>query len=144
MARGPGDSAKKRAEIAERRRRVAALYTRRINQEDIARQVGVDQSTVSKDIKAMLKEWREGALSDIADVRARELGELDEIERDCALQFAASKDPGWIDRRLKCKERRSKLLGLDAPERKEVTGKDGGPLALAIIDRILADADGDS
>jgi hypothetical protein len=33
---------------------------------------------------------------------------------------------GW------CIERRCKLIGIDAPQKQEVTGKDGGPLVIAI------------
>ncbi len=37
-------------------------------------------------------------------------------------------DPRALDGILKCIERRCKLLGLDAPQKQEHTGKDGGPL----------------
>lgn len=37
-------------------------------------------------------------------------------------------NPAFLQGVLSCIDRRCKLLGLDAPERKELTGKDGGPI----------------
>lgn len=56
-----------------------------------------------------------------------------EVERlDAALSAIWKKvlsgDTWAIDRMLKIMERRAALLGLDAPQRREVTGKDGGPM----------------
>ncbi len=39
-------------------------------------------------------------------------------------------DPRALDGILKCIERRCKLLGLDAPQKQEHTGKDGGPIVV--------------
>lgn len=109
------------AQIAARRAKVAILYTRRLRQEEIAQQIGVDQSTISRDVKAIIRDWQQGAVSEVAAAKARDLGELDEIERDCALQFSQTHDYNWIDRRIKCKERRARLLGLDAPVKADLT-----------------------
>jgi len=37
-------------------------------------------------------------------------------------------DPRYLERISWCIERRCKLLGLDAPEKRELSGKDGGPI----------------
>lgn len=37
-------------------------------------------------------------------------------------------NPAFLDGVLRCIDRRCKLLGLDAPEKKELFGKDGGPI----------------
>ncbi len=39
-------------------------------------------------------------------------------------------DPRFLDQVNKCIERRCKLLGLDAPQKNEHTGKDGGPIVV--------------
>ena len=39
-------------------------------------------------------------------------------------------DPRFLDQVNKCIERRCKLLGLDAPQKQEHTGKDGGPIII--------------
>ena len=81
-----GQKSKKQAEIAERRRLVASLYLRHVHQADIARELGVDQATVSRDITALKEDWRAQALSDVQDRVRRELAELDHLESLCAQQ----------------------------------------------------------
>jgi hypothetical protein len=115
----------------ERRRKVAALYLRHVDQEDIARQLGVDQSTVSRDVAALRSDWRSAAGSDTAEHIAVEVAELDLMERDAALEFSKTHDPRWMTVRLSIKDRRAALLGLDAPKRTELTGRNGGPIDIA-------------
>lgn len=118
--------------IDERRRKVTALWLSHVTQEEIARQIGVSQKTVSVDIKAIREEYK----ADRTEMIDREAAELDHIERECALRYRQDKAGEWLDRRLKVKDRRAKLLGLDAPAkidaRSEVTGSirlgwDDGP-----------------
>jgi transcriptional regulator len=45
----------KRVAIEERRRRVVSLRARSLTEEEIAREVGCDQTTVSKDIQASIR-----------------------------------------------------------------------------------------
>ncbi len=104
----------KQAEILARRRQVAARYVQHVDQQTIAEELGVDQSTISRDIKALTQQWHREAVADIMSVKAREAAELDAMERDCAEQFRTTKDPRWITERRQIKERRAKLLGLDA------------------------------
>ena len=103
------------------------LWTRRLTQEEIAVAVGVDQSTISRDIKVLVAAWRETALGDVTDTRARELADLDAMEREAAMAASGDVSPQELARllevRLRVKERRSRLLGLDAPQRQEVTRK---------------------
>ena len=42
-------------------------------------------------------------------------------------------DPRYLDGILKCIQKRCELLGIDAPEKKELTGKDGKPLTVTIF-----------
>ena len=108
-----------RQQVAERRAAVARLWARHLTQEQIAQGVGVDQSTVSRDIKALVAAWRREALGDIADLRARELGDLDSMEREIALAAGGDRSARELARllevRLHIKERRARLLGLDSP-----------------------------
>jgi len=116
-------SAKKRAELIDRRRKVAKLYLRKMSQEDIAKKLGVSQSTVSRDIRYLTKKWTQEAIGDIDRRRGRELAELEEIEYDCAAQFASNKEPAWLRIRLRAKERIARMLGLDAPTGIDLTSK---------------------
>jgi transcriptional regulator with XRE-family HTH domain len=120
---------RRRQEVSKRRATVAKLWTRRLTQEEIAAAVGVDQSTVSRDVKALVAAWREEALGDVTDLRARELADLDAMEREAAMAASADVSPQELARllevRLRIKDRRSRLLGLDAPQRQEVAWNEG-------------------
>ena len=85
--------------------------------------LGVNQSTISRDLKRLQEQWVREASQDIGERRARELAELDDMEKDAALEFNKSKNPQWWHARLKAKERRAKLLGLDAPVKQDITSK---------------------
>ena len=118
---------RRRQEVSARRVTVAKLWTRRLTQEEIAAAVGVNQSTISRDVKVLVAAWREKALGDVTDARARDLADLDAMEREAAMAASGSVSPQELARllevRLRVKERRSRLLGLDAPQRQEVTRK---------------------
>lgn len=112
MARGVNQEAVK---IEDRRRKVLQLYLRHQTQTEIARVLSVDQKTISNDIAAIRKNWTEQNLLDFDAIKQREAAELDEMEAEAAVEFGKRKNWEWFDRRLKCKERRAKLLGLDEP-----------------------------
>lgn len=107
--------------IAERRKTVASLYLNRVPMRQIAHHLKVSPATVCVDLKALRAEWREEHLADIEGVVVRELAELDAMEQRCVLMDAKSKTPEWMDRRLRVKERRARLLGLDAPAKQDIT-----------------------
>ena len=100
-------------EIEERRQKVAALWLAHVSQPAIARQLKCGQATVSRDIKAIRLEYK----AERTDIIDREAAELDHIERECAVRYQGDKSGEWLDRRLKVKERRARMLGLDAPTR---------------------------
>jgi len=104
------------AQVAARRRQVARLYVHRVTQDQIAQQLGVSQSTISRDIKALLKAWRQAALRDVAEHLARELAELDVMEQQCATRFAETRQREWLTERRQIKQLRAQLLGLNAPQ----------------------------
>ena len=134
---------------------MADLYLQGWLQADIADEIGIDQSTVSRDLKALQGEWLASALMDFNEAKAQELAKIDRLEREywrgwersCedAEQTTQEGTPDSVDKVKKtkkgqagdprflqgvqwCIERRCKILGVDAPERHEVTGKDGGPI----------------
>ena len=57
-------------EIAARRRKVARLVARKLTQTEIAEMLGVDQSTISRDIRVVEAEWRKEANAEITALRA--------------------------------------------------------------------------
>jgi hypothetical protein len=68
--------------VAERRRKVAALYSERKTQTFIADELGISQTTVSRDIKALMKQWRESSIALIEERVAEELGKINNLERE--------------------------------------------------------------
>jgi len=110
--------------IKERRMRVSELLKQRYKQFEMGDLLGVDRSTISKDIKAIHKEWMAQSLDNLHIVRLRELVDLDDMEKICIQKLAAIKSPTqgsrWMEERRKIKERRARLLGLDAEQRYSV------------------------
>ena len=78
----------KKAEIAYRRKLVAALYLSHVSEEEIARRLKKDQSTISRDIKALKDQWNREAIADVQEFVIRELAELNEMEQQAAVEFA--------------------------------------------------------
>ena len=112
MARGVNQEAVK---IEERRRKVLQLYLRHQTQAEIGRVLGVDQKTISNDIAAIRAGWKEANTFDFDAIKQREAAELDEMEAEAAIEFGRKKSSEWFTNRLKVKERRARLLGLDEP-----------------------------
>lgn len=123
---------KRRARCNEALERVIAGATYR----EVARAMEIDASTVCRYVHDALAELRERRL-DLADkILDRELRKLDQPERLALLQLdrelrRAADDPdGDLDHAriesltrtlLSVQARRAKLLGLDSPERQEIT-----------------------
>lgn len=70
------------AQVARDRRRAADLYLKGWLQVDIADELGLDQSTVSRDLKALHQVWLDAALVDFDQIKARELAKIDRLERE--------------------------------------------------------------
>jgi hypothetical protein len=123
-------------DVAARRASVAEMWARRITQRDMARTLNVSEPTISRDIAWLLDQWRAEAVRKVDDVKARELADLDAMERDIAMALvphhgntiSLRERARLTDTRLRIKERRAKLLGLDAPTRQEISGPDEAPL----------------
>jgi len=70
------------AQRARDRRVIADLYLQGWLQADIADKLKINQSTVSRDLRALQAEWLESALVDFDDAKARELAKVDRLERE--------------------------------------------------------------
>jgi len=97
----------------DRRRIVAGMYLRRTPQAEIATAVGVDIRTVCRDLDHLRAIWAQELQANHVDQRGRDLAALDQLEKDAATQYLATKHMGWWDRVLQAQERRARLLGLD-------------------------------
>lgn len=114
------------AAVAEKRRQALELRKAGVGYEQIALKVGYSgPGAAYREIHAALREiTREPA----EELRTLETERLDRMLMGL-WEKARAGDLKTVDRVLRIMERRSRLLGLDAPERKDVTS-DGQPLGV--------------
>lgn len=148
------DLAKDRAEISElylsgkTMRQIAVIISAK-------RPYTLSRNAIMQDIKAVRADWRERAVMNIGEHIEEQLAKIDRAESEAWDAWERSKQEAVTTRQekgdsghlkaskttvgqcgdstylrviLSCVERRSKLLGLDAPDRTEITGAGGGPI----------------
>lgn len=118
---------------ARRRRRVAALRNRGLTIDEITEglaksgeinpetQTQWGRSTVQKDLLLLLEQDREVARREHGEWYAEQIARGEELWR-------AAWAAGDLPAAQRAWEGKNKLLGTNAPEKQEHTGKDGGPL----------------
>lgn len=99
--------------IESRMTKVARLYLKRYTIAQICKELGVSDQTVYRDIARLKAEWKKDRSEDANEIIQRELADLEAMEQETAVRFEATGDISWMAMRLKVKERRAKLLGLD-------------------------------
>jgi hypothetical protein len=140
--------------LLQRRKQVAEMYLRGQTQWEIARQVGVNQAQVSRDLKVLRREWLGSALQDYDARKAQELAKIDQVEQEAWAAWKRSQepveiikastdgngkrvekttkgqcgDPRFLQVIADCIRRRGDIVGLKAPARREVTGPRGQPI----------------
>ena len=80
----------KRHEMVQRRQQVADLYLKGWTQAAIGQHLGVGQPTVSNDLTALHRQWRESSLRDFDSLRAAQLQKLDRLEREAWAAYERS------------------------------------------------------
>lgn len=132
-----------KSQIERDRREIARRYLRGDIQADIARDLGVNQSTVSRDLAVVQGQWREDRVHDINERKNIELTRIDELEREYWEAWENSKEDEQTRKVVKrgekdvrqevtvkgqvgdasylrgvqwCIEKRCQILGLDAPK----------------------------
>ena len=112
--------------IAERRVRALELRKCGAPFREIARQLGVDVHTAHADVGAELAALRETTITEASELRALELERLDTMTSGLwpAIQEGSA---AAVGAGVRVSERRSRLLGLDAPvvTKSELTGSMG-------------------
>lgn len=106
-------------EREDRRRKVAAILLSGVtDQVQIAKQLGVSQPTIHRDVKAIEERWREQAAADIATAKGQD---LQRIERLIAALWGDAIAGKWlaVDRITALLSRKAAMLGYDAPKRVE-------------------------
>jgi hypothetical protein len=151
----PRSSAEELA-IESRRSQVATLFLQGIRRQgELAQRLGVDRSTISRDLKVLNGRWKEAAVRDLDAAKGQELERIDLLEQQYWAAWERSKqgretttteqvtgedgdrtkaairkeeqhgDPRYLDGVQRCIEQRCKLLGLNAPQKIAPTTPDG-------------------
>jgi len=109
-----------RADIEERRTRVAEMLLARNSERKMARSLGVSLGTIARDVAVVRAEWHQQRIAHVDQWVAEELARLATAEEAIWPQILAGK---WlaIDRLLAIQDRRAKYLGLDAPSKIDIT-----------------------
>lgn len=107
-----------RSKIARENDRVqvAKMYLEGKTQQQIADALGIDQSTVSRDLKAIYKNWQSAAVEDIAKLRGVQLARYNMLYREVFSVWETKKSPAHMKRIIEILAAINKLLGLDQPE----------------------------
>jgi len=82
---------RKKTEILNDRVTIAEMYLAGHTQMEIAMHLHLSQSTISRDITIIHKEWQESTLLDFNDAKARELARIDKLEREAWIAWEESK-----------------------------------------------------
>ena len=106
--------------VTERRKSIAARYRSGDTQTQIAAQLGVNQSTVSRDLKAIRKEWQAEALHDFDFAQHLSIARLTRLKQEAwkAIDESPTPDHRHLALALNCIKEECKILGLYAEDRR--------------------------
>ena len=115
---------RRKTTIEERRSRVAALLVSKVPYREIASHVGVSLQTVHADAVAIREEWKETSRREIEEFVHLELAALEEDEYRLRLRYQQAADHDVknriYDRILRVMARRTKLLGLEPADVRQI------------------------
>src|SRR5437016_2105191 len=83
----------KQTVIADRRRKVAELALQGVKQDQIAKRLAVNQSTIGRDLQEIKSEWRDSAICDFDAARGVELQKLAFVEAEAWAAWQRSQQP---------------------------------------------------
>lgn len=119
--------------IAARRAEAIRLRVRGKTIREIAEATGVSVGQAHTDVRAAMRETARVAEEDVQAQRGLDLGRLERaldvveavLQNDAALADGGELHLKALDRLVKIQEQRAKLLGLYAPEKRELSGSLG-------------------
>lgn len=79
--------------LINRRKQVSALCLQGWSQLEIAAHLEVSQSSISGDLRAIRRDWRDSTIRDFDELRALELRKLDLLEREAWAAWTRSQKP---------------------------------------------------
>jgi hypothetical protein len=117
----------------EHQRQALELRRAGLGYEAIGERLGLKKSQAHRLVTRALEEARAQVTANADELRSEELSRLDGMLQGLWPR-ARKGEVSAVDRVLKIAERRAKLLGLDAPEKRELFGKGGTPLVPGALD----------
>jgi len=129
---GAKETRAKRTVTAERRQKALEMRKAGATYMQIGNALGISNVAAHKHVMAALKVLTEKTIEDASEVLRLELERLDQLQLQLWTK-AKQGHLGSIDRILKVMDRRAKLLGIDAPEKRELTGPNGAPLPTRLV-----------
>jgi predicted DNA binding protein len=135
MPRGRSPTSRQNSVSREREREAFELRKAGGSLQQIGDKIGVSKQAVSQMLKRVLADLVSATMEDAEDVRHMEVERLDALLLGL-WQKARAGNEGAVDRVLRIMQRRSELLGLDAPRRTttEITGDAGKPLTIRAVE----------
>lgn len=109
---------------------------------EIARAMSLSNEGARKAVLRGMEELRTERAETAPEVREQEAARLDRMLQRLEHMAEDADDASTLlavqDRMLRIQDRRARLLGLDL-QRVELTGAGGGPLAVAVVQRVIVD-----
>lgn len=127
MSRKPSKNNSKTTVTTQRRLEALRLRADGLNFEQIGAKLGISTSAAWQLVDGAMKDYSEAVKEEADDLRRITLLQLDRLIVT-HLPLASNGDDKSATVVLKTLAERSKLMGLYAPQKTELTGKDGGPL----------------
>lgn len=122
--------AQKRIDMEDRRRKVAAMLRLRSPRSDICRQLAISAPTLTRDVKAIIAEWRKERTIAYDDHVATEIAVLADDERRWRQEMIRASQPKTVTRTVKSADGSEQSVAVDVPADFD--------LALSMYDRVLA------
>lgn len=137
--------------------RISGMYLKGKRQWEIADALGLARTQIAYDLKTIRERWIASSVRNFDEERGIALAKIDVLERtywDAWVKSCEEKtrksiqqnpfgdkstsvttetllgNPAYLQGVERCIEQRRKILGLDAPSKTEVTGRDGGEIRI--------------
>jgi DNA-binding CsgD family transcriptional regulator len=141
MPRRQSKSSAKSTIARERERQVVALKKAGANFQQIADKLGITKPGAYKAWKRVNEQLAKATREDAELLRAQQLERINDMLLGL-WNKAASGDVQAVDRVVRLLERESKLLGLDSPQKKELSGPGGEPIGGIVVEFVKPEKNG--
>ena len=115
-----------------RRKRVAANLLGGLTYRQMAEALEVSLGTIASDVRIIIGRWRADQVETTDDWAQIQIRRLDTM-LNALWDKALSGEEKAVRAVVEIIEKQNKILGTEAPTKHELSGKDGGPLTIAVV-----------